>query len=145
MLTICVVAPAPTLGDPQAPDQQRSGDVKKPAQKWDARLRALDANRDGRVTFAEWDADDTSFDVRDWDNDGFLSGDEVVAGAVCPTIPARPCRLGGDPYDVIFERLDANHDDHLSEREFQGTAAALVQLDFNRDGLLSPLEFGVGR
>ena len=145
VVTICVAAPAPTLAAPPTPDQQPSGTVQKPARKWDARLRALDTNRDGRVTFAEWDADDVSFDVRDWDDDGLLSGDEVVAGAVCPAISARTLPPGDEPYDVIFERLDADRDDHLSKREFQGTAAAFVQLDFNRDGRLSPFEFGVGR
>ena len=116
-----------------------------PARRWDARLRALDVNRDSRVTFAEWDADDISFDARDWDDDGFLSGDEVMVGAVCPTIPARTVQPGDEPYDLVFERLDANHDDHLSKREFPGTAAMFAQLDFNRDGMLSPFEFGVGR
>lgn len=148
LLTMCVTTAAQARDGTPAPDPQSEGTVRKPtrapARQWDAHLKALDGDRDGRVTFAEWDADDMSFDARDWDDDGILSGDELIAGAVCPAMPARTMAAGEDPY-VVFERLDANHDDHLSKREFPGTAAAFAELDFNRDGLLSPLEFGVGR
>jgi EF hand len=151
VLMIGVTAPAPAHsgGRPSA-DPQPTGTAKKPRtatppRQWDVRLRGLDTNQDGRLTFAEWDADETSFFDRDWDTDGILSGDELVAGAVRPAIPARNLPPGGEPYDVVFERLDANDDDCLSRREFGGTAAAFAQLDFNHDGLLSPFEFGVGR
>jgi hypothetical protein len=151
VLTICVAAPALARGaSSPAPDPQPPGGVKKsgkgtPSRPWDSHLQRLDTNRDGRVAFAEWDTDEDSFDVRDWDDDGILSGDEVLAGAVCPDIPDRTLPTGDEPYDVIFERLDSNHDDYLSKREFHGTAAAFSQLDFNRDGTISPFEFGVGR
>jgi len=149
VFVIGVAATASARDGSPGPDQQASATTKNRAsssvRQWDSRLRALDVNRDGRVTFAEWDADDVSFDARDWDDDGFLSGDEVVAGAVCPALPARTLPAGGEPYDITFERVDANHDDHLSKREFPGTAAMFAQLDFNRDGMLSPFEFGVGR
>jgi Ca2+-binding EF-hand superfamily protein len=151
VLTICVAAPALARGaSSPAPDPQLQSSVKKsgkgtPARQWESHLRQLDTNRDGRVTFAEWDADEDSFNVHDWDHDGILSGDEVLAGAVCPDIPARTLLPGAEPYDVLFERLDSNHDDNLSKREFHGTATAFSQLDFNRDGTISPFEFGVGR
>jgi len=147
ILTIGVAAPvlAQTSSpspSPQPPRAVKKQATQKPAPRWDKRLRGLDVNGDAMVTFAEWDADEESFDARDWDDDGILSGDELIEGAVCPAIPAR---TSGGPDEGDFERLDANHDDRLSRRELGGTAKAFSQLDFNRDGRISPFEFGVGR
>ena len=41
------------------------------------RLRAMDRNRDGVVTRAEWQGSDQSFRQQDRNGDGILSGDEL--------------------------------------------------------------------
>ena len=41
--------------------------------------------------------------------------------------------------------MDANRDNSLSRSEWNGTPADFERLDSNKDGVLSPYEFGVGR
>jgi hypothetical protein len=41
--------------------------------------------------------------------------------------------------------MDSNRDNSLSRSEWTGTASDFARLDFNKDGVLSPYEFGVGR
>lgn len=147
--TLCAMAwsamPATSRGQAVQP---HGDDTARPAQSasaWDSRLRALDVNRDGTVTFAEWNADDASFEAHDWDRDGILSGRELVADAVCPEIPPRAVVPGGESAEMTYERMDADHDYRLIRHEWTGTASEFARLDFNKDGVLSPFEFGIGR
>jgi hypothetical protein len=41
------------------------------------RFRGMDRNNDGAISRSEWRGNRRSFDVRDWNNDGVLTGDEV--------------------------------------------------------------------
>jgi hypothetical protein len=77
--------------------------------------------------------------VHDWNRDGVLSGDELRADAV------RPQSRRGERDDVLFASMDANDDGRVTRKEWTGTAATFNRLDFNRDGQLSPYEYGVGR
>ena len=62
---------------------------------------------------AEWNGDDRSFANHDWNRDGVLSGDELLAGATRPTaarLPARPRRRATESDEVLFARRDVNRD-----------------------------------
>ena len=47
-------------------------------------IRDMDTNRDGVITRSEWRGSPQTFDVRDWNNDGVLSGDEVSVAVPRP-------------------------------------------------------------
>ena len=137
LLASPVVAVQPQKGSPSA--------AKKAGQAWDPKLKALDLNGDRMITFDEWSAGDDPFEALDWDHDGILSGREVLAGAERPAFPPPAPRAGGDTAEAADERMDADHNYRLTRSEWGGTATAFGILDVNRDGALSPFEFGVGR
>lgn len=120
-----------------------------------ARFHGLDRDRDGVVTRAEWDGDGRSFASHDWNHDGVLSGAEVDPGAprqavlqprpLPPHPPAPAPKVHTESDEVLFARMDANHDQRLSRGEWVGGASTFERLDFNKDGWLSPYEYGVGR
>jgi Ca2+-binding EF-hand superfamily protein len=141
-MAILAGAAAPSLA---APPQGNTSATKKAARPWDAKFQGLDVNGDGMITFAEWNGGDDSFEALDWDHDGILSGRELWAGATRPEFPAVAPLAGGEAPGAAFERMDADHDYRLTRREWTGTAAAFTALDLNRDGALSPFEFGVDR
>ena len=60
------------------------------------RFREMDDNNDGVITRAEWRGNDRSFAIRDWNNDGILSGDEVRHGAFRPGLGGGQDRSAGD-------------------------------------------------
>src|SRR5688572_35087 len=69
------------------------------------RFPNLDVNRDGRIARSEWRGNANSFRVRDWNNDGVLSGDEVRMGANPPaaSLEARDYSM---TIDDRFDYLD---------------------------------------
>jgi len=85
------------------------------------RFRAMDRNRDGVVTRAEWQGSDQSFRQQDRNGDGILSGDEVRAAQ------------GADMVDV-FASVDFDGNGKVTTQEWR---RAFTQLDANRDGLLT--------
>jgi hypothetical protein len=107
------------------PADDRGNDVDR------ARFNGLDRNRDGVVTRAEWNGNDQSFRVHDWNRDGVLSGGEVRPGA------ARP-----DPVSR-YASWDHNRDGVLSAGEWRGTRDEFRRLDGNRDGVLTRFELGI--
>jgi len=121
---------------------------------WDQRFHGLDSNNNNVVSRKEWNGDDRSFANHDWNRDGVLSGDELIAGATRPAAshppashPAAPhaARPNTESDEVLFARMDSNRDERLSRNEWTGSASDFARLDFNKDGVLSPYEFGVGR
>jgi len=88
------------------------------------RFQAIDANRDGRITRDEWQGNDRSFRVQDWNGDGVLSGPEVRAGA---------------RRDTNWE--EADHNPNRFERNLSWSASAFTNLDHNRDGKLTSNEW----
>ena len=83
---------------------------------------------------AEWNGDDRSFSVHDWNRDGVLSGDELIAGA-------RP-----DPnrWDPRFHGLDRDRNNRVSRAEWNGDNRSFASHDWNRDGVLSGDELRAG-
>jgi len=112
---------------------------------WDPRFHGLDRNRNNVVSRAEWNGDDRSFARHDWNRDGVLSGDELIAGATRPTTVVRTSRPRTESDEVLFARRDVNRDHVISRSEFVGTTNEFNRLDRNHDGVLSPYEYGVGR
>jgi hypothetical protein len=139
---------------PQKPKKPKKAkkakkDKEHPAHAVDerARFRGLDRNHNGVVSRAEWDGDDRSFAVHDWNRDGVLSGRELDPSATRPAIatPRSAPRGGHEPDEVLFARMDTNNDRRLSRAEWTGSESDWHRLDFNKDGWMSPYEFGVGR
>ena len=92
-------------------------------------FRALDHNRDGRITRDEWHFDREGFRRADHDNDGIISRAEFLG--LDQQDDDRGDRL---PY------LDANHDGRISRAEWHGAPARFDALDDNHDGLLTRAE-----
>jgi len=93
------------------------------------RFRAMDRNRDGVVTRAEWQGNDQSFRQQDRNGDGILSGDEVRVAQ------------GADLVNV-FASADADGNGQVTVQEWR---RVFTQLDVNRDGLLTEGELGSPR
>lgn len=123
------------------------------------RFRGLDRNKDGTVSRAEWDGNDSSFRNHDWNRDGVLSGPEIDPRAVRPDERAAPrvapravpraatpaAKPRSESDEVLFARKDTNRDGRLSRAEWTLDARTFERLDANNDGWLSRYEFGVGR
>ena len=85
------------------------------------RFRAMDRNRDGVVTRAEWQGSDQSFRQQDRNGDGILSGDEVRVAQGAEVVN-------------VFALIDLDGNGRVTTQEWRG---AFTQFDVNRDGLLT--------
>ena len=85
------------------------------------RFRAMDRNRDGVVTRAEWAGNDQSFRQQDRNADGILSGDEVRVAQGAGSVN-------------VFALVDFDGNGKVTAQEWR---RAFTQLDVNRDGLLT--------
>jgi Ca2+-binding EF-hand superfamily protein len=111
-----------------APEQGRSFGV----------FRA-DANNDGTVTRAEFDANrSTRFDALDANDDGQLTREEMRAGR--GERGERGHRRGGR-HGRGMERADANNDGNITREEFlAGPTQMFARLDANSDGVITATE-----
>lgn len=119
-----------------AQDENKDKDPKKAAPKeaenpYVERFKQLDRNGDGFVSIEEWPLDRPSFERVDRNQDGRLSGGELLT----------PNTLRRDRVDVEFDELDTNRDGYLSQSERRRGGAGLERLDKNRDGAVSRLEY----
>jgi len=85
------------------------------------RFRAMDRNRDGVVTRAEWQGNDQSFRQQDRNGDGILSGDEVRVAQGAGSVN-------------VFALVDSDGNGKVTTQEWR---RAFTQLDVNRDGVLT--------
>jgi Ca2+-binding EF-hand superfamily protein len=105
------------------------------------RFQDLDANRDGRISRAEWTGGERSFDVYDRNGDGDLTRDEVRQARRDGRVAADDRLLADDRDDASrFDGLDANGDNRISRGEWRDDREAFERLDENRDGLLTRAE-----
>ena len=87
-------------------------------------IAAADANKDGKITKAEFDAMRAiRFDEMDKNKDGVLAGDEKVGG-----------RRGGRGI------VDANGDGKVTRAELLANAPLFNRLDTNKDGVIDAAE-----
>jgi Ca2+-binding EF-hand superfamily protein len=91
------------------------------------RFRALDHDRDNRLTRLEWHASYETFSRLDRNGDRQLTLAEFTAAD------------DDDPEDR-FADLDVNDDGRLTRDEWHGSTAVFTALDTNRDGVLTRVE-----
>jgi Ca2+-binding EF-hand superfamily protein len=115
-------------------------------QRAQMRFQGMDANRDGRISRAEWRGSEQSFRTHDWNGDGILSGDELRPGA---------SREWGEENDFDqtqrpelrnwtargFANLDRDRDGQIQRSEWFYDREGFVRADRNRDGVLTRAEF----
>jgi hypothetical protein len=106
-------------------------------------FRALDLNRDGRITSSEWRYDREDFRRADHNNDGVVTEREFLGeddnGAPYDDSGGRR-DTGTIADDSRFADLDADRDNRISRREWRGDRASFDRLDENRDGYLTRAE-----
>lgn len=108
-----------------------------------ARLMVLDRNGDGILTVDEIpDRLKPLMDKADTNHDGKLTADELRAYAKVQSQPKGRSMRGGQPtrMDPVLNALDADHDGVISAAEIANAPAALLTLDKNGDGQLTPDE-----
>lgn len=108
------------------------------------RFADLDRNHNGQIERGEWRGSPRSFAIRDWNNDGVLSGDELRAGAVPP-----PDSLEAEDYNMSsndrFAYLDVNNNGYIDRNEWDGSLDTFYNLDRNNDNRISRAELNNGR
>jgi Ca2+-binding EF-hand superfamily protein len=120
-------------------DEVRSGGRQAAAQTLEERdfgnawteqdFTALDRNRDGRISSAEWYFDAESFRRADRNRDGVLTRAEYLGTGTAD-----------DDRDDRFEFLDANGNGRVERGEWHGSRDAFEWLDRNNDNVLSRAE-----
>src|SRR5215203_2119144 len=113
---VVTTAPLGATAEPQ------SGRTAQPRD--DMRWRAMDTNRDGRITRAEWRGNDRAFRNHDWNHDGVLSGDEVRVQA-----NAQNTDDYFDWTDAGFRDLDRNRDGRIARGEWAYDAQTFTRAD----------------
>jgi Ca2+-binding EF-hand superfamily protein len=138
-MAVWLTVPALTLGAaPQAQNQS--------SRQAQVRFQAMDQNRDGVVSRAEWRGSAQSFRRHDWNGDGVLSNEEVRVGAARE--PGEP-----DDYDQTrrpefrnwtdrgFTNLDRNGDGRIARGEWFYDREGFIRADRDRDNALTRAEF----
>jgi Ca2+-binding EF-hand superfamily protein len=97
-------------------------------------FQAMDANRDGKMSRAEFKGPQALFAAIDADRDGSVTRREAteylaVVGLISLQEKAR-----------AFRTMDTNKDGKISEAEFKGPKAAFASRDANHDGVITPQE-----
>jgi hypothetical protein len=107
---------------------------------WDPQFRGLDRNSDNAISRREWRGSTQSFNEHDWNRDGFLSGDELMArstGSADRNVDDSRY-YNRDRYRdrAYFRDLDRNGDNVVSRSEWRATGREFRDLDVNQNGVL---------
>jgi len=94
----------------------------------EAGFRAIDGNRDNRLSWDEWPYDDEDFVRVDRNHDNQLSLGEFVPGDI------------DDDRGDRFANLDLNGDNRVDRSEWHGSVEAFRWLDQNNDGQVTQAE-----
>jgi hypothetical protein len=113
------------------------------------RYQAMDTNRDGVVSRAEWRGTDRAFRNEDWNGDGVLSGDEVRQGARRQNWSQdwnRDGRVDNLDSQIAqrYRGYDMNNDNRVARSEWPGDQPLFTRLDTSRDGYLTIQEYTQG-
>lgn len=145
LLSWFIAFPSPLDAQQQGNGNQRAqaGDRERREQR-QQRFRAMDTNRDGIITRAEWRGNARSFARHDWNDDGVLSGDEIwEPGSDRSAEPEWRDRANReeDALARSFRQADRNDDGILSRSEWKSDADSFARVDANRDGVITRREF----
>ncbi len=113
------------------------------------RFQGMDRNNDGKITRAEWNGSDRSFQVHDWNGDGVLSGEEVRPGGRRTARQDRQDDFNETDREYEFNDwtargftgLDHNRDNRITADEWHFDRESFRRADHNRDGVISRSEF----
>jgi Ca2+-binding EF-hand superfamily protein len=100
-------------------------------------FRRLDANRDGRLTQAEFAGHPGNFRALDCDHDGLLTESEYVNRYRCDGAPPAAAPLPADAFAVA----DLDRDGVLRREEWRGAVADFNRFDRNNDQRVTRAEF----
>jgi Ca2+-binding EF-hand superfamily protein len=103
-------------------------------------FRNLDADRNGRITAAEWSYDREDFRRADHNQDGVLTQREFLGEAGNDAIAGPADDQAASMDDARFRDLDGNRDNRVSRSEWRGDRVGFDRLDENRDGYLTRAE-----
>jgi hypothetical protein len=121
--------PPPDGGRPPGPGRRRPPPLI---------MKALDANHDGIIDSNEIANASQALKSLDKNGDGQLTPDEYLG----PNAPTNFIAGGHHPpLPPVVAALDANHDGIIDASEIANASAALLKLDKNGDGQLTPDEF----
>ncbi len=97
------------------------------------RFKAMDRDKDGRISREEFRGRAPLFNRLDVDKNGVLTIDEL------PKTVGGSAELSANPAPRLrrLMAMDKNSDGKVSREEFQGPAALFKQLDRNNDGVIS--------
>ena len=95
----------------------------------------LDADKDGKLSRAEFKGPRNVFASVDADHDGYISKPEATRAYL-----AFVGHLAIEKKAQAFKAMDANHDGKLSETEFKGTRPLFAAIDTNHDGFVTRAE-----
>ena len=105
------------------------------------RLKAMDTDKDGKITRAEFKGQPGMFARLDKNQDGVISADEMPAGvpatAKAKMKTAATPRAASGELGPRLKAMDTDGDGKLSKAEFKGPEAMFDQLDLNKDGSIT--------
>jgi hypothetical protein len=108
------------------------------------RYADLDRNHNGMIEKNDWRGSPRSFSIRDWNNDGVLSGDEVRVGALPPAGSVEADDYNMSPTDR-FSYLDYDNNGYVERKEWDGSLDTFYDLDRNGDNRITREELNRGR